>query len=513
MANVQNLGADASADPTPVPPRNDREKLAELKRTSFKALQWDFIGKFGCQLVNLLVTTLLARLLSPEHFGLVAIAGAIGVVAAVVSEAGMYSALIQGERITHVHYNSAFYCSLVLSTGLCLIVCAFSGVLARLYDAPELKGVVIATGVLFILNALSSIQTAYLTKHLHFGPISKARILSAIVSGVVAVYLAYHGYGVWALVWQMILQTLVFTVAILPVCEWKVSRQFSFQALHELWDFGSKMFLSGVIDTLYRRLDVFIIGKAFSTFQLGYFQRARVLENLISEYGAGSLARVLFPAFSTIQNDQALLAHSFRKVYLPLAWLIFAVSGVAFVSAEEVVKILFSAKWLPCVEYLRLLLLGTFVYPLSAPLGAVVQATGNSTAFLKAEVYKKSVFTVNLAMLLVFDIRSYLIGLAIAGIIAYLINLQFASRAMGVRMSQILASIVPLLMIAVVATAVVYLGMQYVPWTNIWARAVLESLACFGSYTVLTALCRLEGYREGKKAFLKVFGQIKQRFS
>lgn len=509
MANLNHADVDPAADPLAA----DREKLADLKRSSFRALKWDFIGKFGCQLVNLLVTTILARLLSPEHFGLLAIAGAIGVIAGVVSEAGMYSALIQSEKVTPLHYNSAFYCSLVLSFGLCLIVCACSGWLARLYAAPELQGVIVATGLLFILNALSSIQTAYLTKHLQFEPISKARILSAIVSGTVAVLMANHGYGVWALVWQMILQTLVFTLAILPACQWKVSRDFSFKALHELWDFGSKMFASGVIDTLYRRLDVFIIGKAFSTGDLGFFQRAKLLENLISEYGAGSLARVLFPAFSTIQSNQALLAHSFRKVYLPLAWLIFAVSGVAFVSAEEVVKVLFSAKWLPCVDYLRLLLMGTFVYPLSAPLGAVIQATGNSTGFLKAEVVKKAVFTVNLAMLFVMDIRSYLIGLAVAGVIAYLINLLFASKAMGIRMSEILRSVVPLLLVAVVSTALVYYGMTLIRWPNTWARLILESGAALLLYAALTAAFRLEGYREGKGAFLKLYHQLACRFS
>lgn len=509
MANLNQVDIDSG----PQPSSADREKLADLKRDSFRALKWDFIGKFGCQLVNLLVTTMLARLLSPEHFGLLAIAGAIGVIAGVVAEAGMYSALIQSERVTAVHYNSAFYCSLVLSTGLCLIVCACSGWLARLYAAPELQGVIVATGLLFILNALSSIQTAYLTKHLQFEPISKARILSALVSGTVAVLMADHGFGVWALVWQMILQTLVFTLAILPGCQWKVSREFSFQALGELWDFGSKMFASGVIDTLYRRLDVFIIGKAFSTGDLGFFQRARLLENLISEYGAGSLARVLFPAFSTIQSNQALLAHSFRKVYLPLAWLIFAISGIAYVSAEEVVKVLFSAKWLPCVEYLRLLLMGTFVYPLSAPLGAVIQATGHSTQFLKAEVVKKSVFTVNLAMLFVLDIRSYLMGLAVAGFIAYLINLFFASKAMGLRMQQILGSVLPLLGVGVISTGLVFYGMTWAPWSNVWIRLLIECSGALLLYAGLTAAFRLEGYREARAAFLKLYHQAIARFS
>lgn len=472
--------------------------LRELKRDSLRALQWDFIGKFGCQLVNLLVTTILARLLTPEHFGQVTIANAIATVATVVCEAGFYSALIQRDRLSRVYYNSAFYSSFVLSLVLAALVCAGSGFIARLYKAPELQGIVVATAVMFVVNALASIQTAYLTKQLRFAPISQGRIASAVLSGIVAVVMAEKGYGVWALMMQMILQTVVFAVYITWVCEWKVGWEFSWSAVRDLWGFGSKMFLSGVIDTVYRRMDLFMIGKAFSTVQLGYFQRARVLESLIAEYGAGSLGRVLFPAFSTLQGDRALLAHSFQKVYTPLAWLVFGVSAVGYVCAEDMVRVLFSEKWLHSVDFLRLMLLGTYVYPLSAPLGAVIQATGNSSSFLRAEILKKTIFGLNLCMLLIWDIDAYLAGLAIAAFLAFLINLYFAAKSLELKTRRILRELFPLFCIASAAAWITLQSIQRIPVHLPLLRGLVSAALAAGLYCAITAVLGLRGFHEAR---------------
>lgn len=402
--------------------------MDNLKARGLSAFIWDFFGKFARHATGFIVTIFLARLLEPSEFGLIAMVMVIVGIAFIFTDVGLGSALIQRRRVLSVHYASVFYFNIFIGGILTLITFFSATWISDFYDNQQLIPITQIMALLFLINAFSSVQTNKLRKELNYATLAKANVLAAVLSGIIGISLAFYGAGVWSLVAQQLSRGVLYNISIWNASRWVPSLLFSFKALKQLWGFGFRMFLSGFLDTIFTRLDVLIIGKLFSPAILGFFDQAKRLNQMIVQYSSGSIMAVLFPVLSKVQNDLPRFQNIAIKTLGIISFIVFFLLGAMYLISEELIVLLFTEKWLPSVEYFKILVLSGFSYPVSALLVNTLSSRGNSKAFFRLEIYKKILQGINLYVGFLWGIEGYLYGLIIVSVFGVSLNILFASR-------------------------------------------------------------------------------------
>jgi teichuronic acid exporter len=386
-----------------------------LTRKSLSAVFWSGADVFLRQGLQFFVSILLARLLSPEEFGLLAILSVFTGVATLFIDSGLNSALVQRQDITRKDESTVFFFNLVTglltALGLCLsapwIATFFEQPvlqekipvmtsdlftipwIAAFFEQPVLQGLTYVMALNLFVGSFGSIQGVLLVKALDFKTLMKINAVASLLSGVLAVFLAWKGFGVWSLALQTLASTMI-SVMLLWLCHpWRPQWVFSLVSLRSLFRFGGFMLLSGLLDTLYTRLYSVIIGKLYSARELGFYTRADNIQQLPVGVLTNVLNRVAFPVFSAAAADKARLALGVRKVLrMIMLFNIPAMLGLMAV-AEPLVITLIGEKWLPSVPILQVLCLAGMMWPLHVINLNVLMAQGHSNLFFRIEILKK----------------------------------------------------------------------------------------------------------------------------
>ena len=469
--------------------------LDNLKSKGITAFIWDFFGKLATQGTGFIVTMVLARLLEPSDFGLIAMLMVVVGIAQVFTDVGLGGALIQRSGTLPIHYSSVFYFTLFVAAVLTLGTFFSAELIADFYSNPRLIPLTQTISVLFIISALGSVQAVRLRKYLKYGLLTKAGFISALLSGVIGITLALTGAGVWALVAQIISQAVFYSIILWKFADWTPAFIFSFNALKQLWGFGFRMFLSNLLDAIYTRIDFLIIGKIFSAATLGYFQRAKQFNALVIQYSSGSLMSVMFPILSKVQDDLVRFRRIVFKALAILCFVTFLLIGGLYLSSQELIIFLFSDKWLPSVRYLELLLLSSFGYPLSALLVNILSSRGNSKAFLKLEIIKKSIFTLNLINAVYYGIEVYLYGLVIVSFLSVLLNIVFASKELETGMLDYIKPIAMQMLLSITAVIITFQIVSLID-VNMLLMFLIKSVLFCLLFFVLNYLLQTKSYSE-----------------
>jgi len=438
-----------------------------LKAKGTKAFIWDFFGKIAIHGMGFVVSIFLARILEPSDFGLIAMVMVIIGIATVFTDVGLGGALIQRRRVNPIHYSSVFYFNIAVGLFLTLLTYFSAPWISKFYHSEQLLPLAQVMSFLFVINAFSSVQTTRLRKELNYVLLTKIGLTSSFSSGVLGISLALWGAGVWSLVAQTLILGIVYNILIWSAANWKPSLTFSWKALIQLWGFGFRMFLSGILDAVFTRLDFLIIGKLFVPATLGFFQRAQSLNSMLVQYSSGSLMAVLFPVLSKVQNDLSRFQNIVLKALGVISFVVFLLLGSLYLISEELIVLLFSDKWLPSVEFFKILVLSGFGLPISALLVNVLSSRGNSKAFLRLEVYKKMIVTMNFLVLYFWGIEMYLYGLLVVSLLGVSLNILFASREIGLPFIKFVKPILMQMSIAVVTVTVTVTITQSLEYVDI----------------------------------------------
>lgn len=407
--------------------------MSDLKRQGIRAFIWDFSGKLATQGAGFIVTIFLARLLEPADFGLIAMIMVIIGMASVFSDVGLGSALIQRKRVLPIHYASVFYFNFLIALLLTILCFISADWIATFYQNLDLIPLIEVMSLSFFINAFGSVQATKLRKELNYKALTKAGFLSSLIGGITGIALAFNRFGVWSLVCQSLCTGIFSSILLWSFSRWQPEWKFSFKALMQLWKYGFRIFLSGLLDAIYTRLDYMLIGKLFMPATLGYFQRAKSLNLLVIQYSSGSLMSILFPLLSQIKNDLG----RFRRVVIAalsaICFIVFLLLGEVYLLSESLIVVLFGKNWLPSVGYFQILVFSGFAYPISALLVNVLSSRGRSKEFLRLEIYKKIILSINLVVLYLSGIENYLIGLIITSIIGVYFNTSFVAREIDLK--------------------------------------------------------------------------------
>ncbi len=431
--------------------------MDNLKSKGIGAFFWDFVGKIARYGTTFIVTIFLARLLEPSEFGLIAMIMVIVMVAMVFTDVGLGGALIQRRRVLPVHYASVFYFNVFIGGILTLITFFSATWISEFYNNKQLIPITQVISLLFFINAFSSVQTNKLRKELNYAALTKADVSAAVLSGVTGIALAFYGAGVWSLVAQVMSRGVLYNIFVWSASKWVPSLLFSFKALKQLWGFGFRMFLSALLEVIFTRLDIIIIGKLFTPAVLGFFDQAKRLNLMIMQLSSGSIMAVLFPVLSKVQNDLPRFQNIVLKILGIISFVVFFLLGIMYLISEELIVLLFTEKWLPSVEYFKILVLSGFGYPVSALLVNVLSSRGNSRMFLKLEIYKKILLSINLYIGFLWGIEGYLYGFVVVTVLAVSLNILFASREIKLSFLVFVKPVIVQMTIAIISVGMVVL--------------------------------------------------------
>lgn len=464
-----------------------------LKNKATNAFIWDFIGKISIHASSFVISIFLARLLEPSDFGLIGIAMAMIGLAWSVADMGLSSALIQRKRVLSIHYASVFFINIFIASLLTLLSYFLAPSIASFYEDNRLVLIVEFISVYFIISSIASVHITILKKQLRFKDLAKASFLSSLIGGTLGVVLALNGFGVWSLIFQQFVSLILNSIFVYRKSRYQIEAKFSFKALRQLWKFGFRMFLSSLLDNIFQRIDLMIIAKLFSPATLGFFQRAKALDTMITSYSSGSIMSVLFPVLSKIKNDLPRFINVTLKALHLISLISFFLLGLFFLVSKELILLLFGDKWLISVGFFQVLVLVSFVYPLSALLVSVLSSRGNSKAFLRLEIYKKIILTINLSVGFIWGIYGYLYGLVLVYLLSLYLNIYFVSIELKLSKWTLVKPIFTQLVLTVICVLLVKVLNINIDFSDI-IMLLIKSLEFMILYLFLNHIFKVSGY-------------------
>jgi len=420
-------------------------------------MTWSFIENSSRHVITFVVGIILARLLSPREFGLIGMIIIFIAISKLLVDSGFNQALIRKKNCTQTDYSTIFYFNIIASIFLYSLLFIFSESIARFFDEPKLKLIVQILGIVIIINSLTIIQKTQLVKSLDFKLLTKVSIIASTMSGITGITLASTGFGVWSLVVKTLADATITTFLLFLWNKWKPSFFFSKNSFKKLFSFGSKLLLARLINTIYRNIYYFIIGKFYSAKELGFFTKADRFRNVASENIYFVINRVSYPVLASIQNDTKKLKQSYRKL-LKSSMLItfFLLMGLAAVS-KAMILTLIGRQWLQSVIYLQLLCFVGIMYPLYALNLNILKVLGRSDLCLNLEIIR-NLFAIPMIIIGIFwGIKIMIIGLIISSILAFLLNSHWSGKFIGYSLYEQLKDIFPAFLLSLIANSLVFL--------------------------------------------------------
>ena len=361
-----------------------------LKNKVAKGAVWTLMEKLSTQAVGFVVAMVLARLLTPNDYGTIALTTIFFAVANVLVDGGFGNALIQKRDADDLDFNSVFYLNITLSVLAYMAMYIAAPWIARFYNVPELVAIIKVSSLCFIFNAINSIQNAELTKKLLFHLSFRVSLITCATSAVCGITLAILGFGVWALVWSSLITGLVGVIARWFIIAWRPKLMFSMSRLKPLFSYGWKMALSGLLDSFFRELNGLLIGKFYSRADIAFVNKGRSLPSLAMNQVDETLGRVSFPALVLLADDKVKLREAMRRMMRCSTFLVFPLMVGAAISSLSCIRLLYGEKWTPAVPYMMLSCFTFALWPFHTINLKGIMAIGRSDVFLVLEIIKKA---------------------------------------------------------------------------------------------------------------------------
>lgn len=455
------------------------------KKTAIGVI-WNLLEQFGKRGISGIVTVVLARFLVPEEFGLIAMLTVFIQIANTLMDSGFRQALIQKKAADHTDFCTVFYTNIALGVLAYLILFSFAPLIARFYEEPRLILLIRVVGISIIINSFRIIQEAGLSKDLNFKVMVIASVPGSLISGVIAVGMAILGAGVWALVAHMLLAAFFTTLFLWFSYGWRPSLIFSVDSYKSLFGFGSKLFLSGLLNIIFQNIFVVVIAKMFSAQEAGYYFFAHKMQQIVVYQLNEAVLKVTFPALASIQDQQNKLKVGFRQLTQVLTFVVFPVVLFIAALAEPIFIVFLSDSWLPAVPYMQLLFISGLLVPLHSVNLNILKVKGRSDLFLYLEVIKKALVVIILLISTSYGIFAILFGKIVTSILGYIPNSFFAKKLVGYSLKEQIVDISGSFIISFVIGFTFYRLVQLQVQLNLFLLLGLFMISSVAIYSLLS---------------------------
>lgn len=410
---------------------------------------WRFLERCGAQLVAFIVSVILARILNPDDYGIIALVTVFTTILQVFVDSGLGNALIQKKDADDLDFSTVFYTNIVFCCILYIGIFTCAPIIANFYNNMELVSYIRVLSLTVLISGVKNVQQAFVSRNMLFKKFFFSTLGGTIAAAVIGIAMAFTGYGVWALVAQQVANLSIDTCILWMTVKWRPHKQFSFKRLKSLFSFGWKLLISSLLDTVYNDLRQLIIGKLYSSSDLAFYNRGKQFPNLIINNVNTSIDSVLLPAMSNEQDNLSRVKNMTRRsiktsifVMAPL------MMGMTFV-APSLVKLILTDKWLPCVPFLRIFCITYMFYPIHTANLNAIKAMGRSDLFLKLEIIKKLVGMALLLLTMHFGVMAMAYSLLVSSVFSQIINSWPNRKLLNYSYISQLKDIIPSILLAV----------------------------------------------------------------
>lgn len=453
---------------------------------------WRFLERSGAQIVQLVVSIVLARLLAPTDYGTVALMNVFISILGIFVNCGLSSALIQKKNADDTDFSTVFYAQMLFCIIIYVVLFISAPYIAIFYEIAEMTWMIRALGLTLIIAGVKNVQTAYVSRMMQFKRFFFATLGGTIGAAFVGIGLAFAGFGAWALIGQSLFNNTVDTIILWMTVKWKPKKLFSFNRLKGLFSYSWKLLFSSLLDTVYNNLRSLIIGKGYSAQDLAYYNRGQSWPNLIVENVNSSIDSVLFPSMSAAQNDRERVKMMTRRAIKTSTYIIAPLMmGLAF-CGTPLVRLVLTEKWLFCVPFQVIFCITYMFYPIHTANLNAIKAMGRSDLFLKLEIIKKIVGLTALAITVPISVMAMGYSLLVTSVLSQIINSWPNKKLLNYGYLEQLRDILPGIILAVGMGVCVY-PIQYLGLPDI-VTLLIQVVAGGIIYIGGSALFKLESF-------------------
>lgn len=453
---------------------------------------WTTVERFSAQGIQFILSIVIARLLVPEDYGLIAMISIFIGLSQCLIDSGFVDALVQKKDKSDVDYSTAFYFNVGLGGIIFIVLFVAAPFIAVFYNQPALTDITRVMGTLPLITSLRLAVKAKMLVNLQFKELAVASIISVVISGTVGLWMAYTGYGVWALVSQTVLNYVSNAILMWLYAKWSPSFVFSIESLKHLWNFGSKLLLSSIMDTLYSNIYALLIGKRYSSADAGLFNRSQNLAMFPALNISTIIVKAFYPIECKIQDNKDELRRVFLSSIRIACFVTFPLLIGLAALAEPFILLLLKEKWIAAVPLLRILAVSYMFNPLMLLNTSILSVNGRTNLLLKAEFIKKAVGLVIVFGLLPFGLKTLCFGYVLYSIADIIIVTFFVKKTMGISLMDELKEIMPTFFISVTmggAVFIISLLMQ-----NIWIQLIAGIVSGILFYGLATCIFKLKEF-------------------
>lgn len=481
-----------------------------LKDKAVKGVGWSATDAFLSYGIGLVIGIVLARLLSPDEYGLIGLTSIFVVVMESIVDSGFSVSLIRKKEVSDDDYNTMFITNLVLSLVMYVILFFCAPIIARFFDRPELIALVRVMGCLIVIQALSIVQYTVLTKRIDFKTKTKASFIAALISGTIGIGMALGGYGVWALVGQRLSKELVYTVCLWFFNRWRPRFSFSNDSLRYMWGFGWKMLVSSLLDRIWAQMYQVVVGKFYNPSTLGQYTKGKEYPSFLSVNFQTIIGRVTYPVLAEVQDDKKRMLSAYRRIIKNTMFVtVISVISLGAVS-EPFIYCLIGPQWNQAASFMPLICVSLSLYPLHAINLNMLKVQGRSDIFLYLEIIKKVIAIGPICLGIFVSIYWMLIGSIVTGIIAFFLNTYYTGKTLNYSSWMQIKDIAPSYGVAFTIALSVYF-LKYLP-ISYWTILPLQIILGVTVFFVVCNMTKLEEYKEIKEIvvprFQQLFGRI-----
>ena len=423
---------------------------------AIRSFLWKFLERCSVQVMQFVITIILARLLLPSEYGIVALIMVFINISNVIVDGGLNTALIQKKNADNIDFSTIFYFGLLMSVIMYAVMFLAAPAIADFYNQPELVSVIRVVSIILVLYSVNAVQNAYVSRNLLFRKMFVCSLGSVLISGVVGIFMAYQGYGVWALVAQMLMAQLMLTFIMWIVLGWRPQLVFSKDRLVSLLDYGWKIFTTNIIVSVFVNIRKLIIGRFYTPASLAYFERGDQFSSLVMSNIQTSIQAVMFPVLAKAQEDRVRVKMMLKRATKMNCFVIYPLMMLLIVSAKPLILFLLTEKWLPVVEFMQIFCIANFFRPITIPNIEAIKALGYSGISLKLEIIKKIVDVAFLSVAVFFGVYAIAWSIVAFNFACVFINLYPNKRLLNYGIPEQIKDALPTLVLTLLMGMVVY---------------------------------------------------------
>lgn len=480
-----------------------------LKDKTVKGTFWSGIDAFLSQGVTFIVGLVLARLLSPEEYGLIGIVTIFTSVLLGIVDSGFSNAIIRKQDAKDEDFNTLFLFNMAISIALFTLLFFSAPWIASFFDRPQLIPLVRVMGLLLILQALSIVQYTILSRRIDFKTKTKANVIAAVSSGLIGIGMAFAGCGVWSLAGQQMSRQLIYSICLWIYNKWWPKLRISAESLRYMWGFGWKILISGLIYNVWGQLYQVVVGKFYSPATLGQYSRSKEYAAMFSVGFTNIIQRVSFPVLAQVQDDKERMISGYRRIIKDTMFITAVILISMGAVAEPLIYCLIGPKWHEAATYLPLICISMSLYPLHAINLNMLQVQGRTDIYLYLEIIKRVVSVGPLLLGIFINIYWMLVGSIVAGLISFFLNTYYTGKKLGYSSWMQLKDIAPSYGVALFVAVAVYF-LKYLP-LSYWIVLPLQIAVGVAVFFLVCEKARLEEYVEVKEIIVGFYNKIRRK--